>query len=412
MNANLINLKQIYRGSELLAVLEKYSASKVETNILKATPVTAEPITTITALSATLGSQNLVIDSLHKFALTYDGQTVNSESYTVNTMDGTVTFNEGVTFDLTGEHTLTAAYAHINASDNGAFYTVTDVINLIKNALADTSIIEDKIDDAVETINESLSTINGRVIKDRVKLFGNIVPAVGETPAVYTLDASVTPEILEKLDKTKSYAVYYEDNKPVMSETGGFVLYDLTTNTFAGIPSVIDLTTPNPDVLVYKPITNTITGAKIFPVGSFTFSTLPSDYLLDNDEFAAASYQYAIDKIVTDLAQDQTLLNSISTLINDTILIQIQTLTKTTVVKELVVVTVTDGTATFPIVNDPIVDTEKTIVVNGMTYPMATGVATFDAPTKTFTWVFKLSANGFDLEATDVVVVEYTYLKA
>jgi len=412
MNANLINLKQIFRGSELLEVLSKYSASKVETTILKATKVTAEPITTITTSSAILAFQTLVVDSLHKFTLTYDGETVDSELYTVAADTGTITFHEGVTFDLTGEHTLTVTYSYISATDNGAFYTLTEVIELIRTALADTSVIEDKIDDAVETINSSLSTINDRVIKDRVKLFGDIVPAVGETPIAYTFDASVTPEILGKMDKTKSYAVYYADNTPVMSETGGFVFYDLNTNTFTGTPSVIDLTTPNPEVLVYKPVTTTIVGAKIFPIGTFTFSTLPSDYLLDNDEFAAASYQAAIDKIVTDLAQDQTLLDSISALINDTILTQLNTLVKTTIVKELVVVTVTDGTATFPITHEPILDNEKTIIVNGLTYPMATEVATFDAPTKTFTWAFNSTANGFDLEVTDTVVVEYTYLKA
>ena len=171
--------------------------------------------------------------------------------------------------------------------------------------------VDDRIQAAKDDLQAKVDLINGKAIKDIVRLTGTFAVAGGTA----TLDQAVETAV-PGIDTSKPYGLYYSaTNKPVLGADGLQVKYDFATGQLVGVPSIADPADIDPtNGVSYIPVAADF-AFKVFPVGSFTFETLPVDYLLDNAELAAVSYDQAIDKIVTDLAQDQQLIDSIKALV-------------------------------------------------------------------------------------------------
>lgn len=187
-------------------------------------------------------------------------------------------------------------------------YNVDELLELLKTQVDD--IVgggEDGL--SLPELAEAIATINSKVVKDIVKVTAN-----------YTSSTVVLPENFDTLvpdaDAENLYPVYYEDNTPVLDGNGEQLTLNLKTQVFSGIPSVIDPSGKDPNNLTYVPITSDFS-FKFFPVGSFTFIDLPANALLDNQELQGIAYTKALDKIVTDLAQDQELIDAIKALVGE-----------------------------------------------------------------------------------------------
>ena len=158
-------------------------------------------------------------------------------------------------------------------------------------------------------LTQKIQDINETVIKDRVKVKGSLDPVTGLTFAAAELDA--VPAIMHEIGP---YVVYSLDNQPVVDANGENITYSFETMQLSGQPHTLDL--EQKEVMTYKPITEAV-AVKVFPVGSFTFETLPADYLLDNEELNLISYSQAIDEIVFRLGQNGDLIEHIKTLVGE-----------------------------------------------------------------------------------------------
>lgn len=168
--------------------------------------------------------------------------------------------------------------------------------------------IDYKIKAAKTDVDGKLNEILNKPVKDRVRIQGS------RTSGDIVIDGDYE-SLVPNIDKLTKYAVYTLDNMPLQKEDGTPLKYDFTTNAFDGTPSIADPADKNSgDGVNYLPIDGDFS-FKVFPIGTFTFATLPEDYLLDNDELTAANYQEAIDKIVVDLAQNAELIEAVKELV-------------------------------------------------------------------------------------------------
>lgn len=337
-NANyLINLKQIDRGKDLLHLLQYgLSSNKVTTDIIIPTKVTEESITQLTGGGAIqLANTGIVVDALHRMEIIADGDRVKQELYTVANDTGLITPVGDFAFEVDEPHSLLVTYHYVGV-DNTDKYTVTQIIELIKVALNDTSAFEDELSKLSEKVATEISSIKQKSIKDRVKLTLTVTTEKESVDSENIVSKPVvnnTPEqpILDKLDLDKEYLIFDVDNRPIVDINGLFITYNPQNKTLSGVVGklVVD---GEQDVPKYEPNLGEIQ-AKLFPIGTFTFEELPEDYLLDNDEFVASSYQLAIDQIITDLAKNQKLLETLSELISQELQTEIEDL-KTTIYGE------------------------------------------------------------------------------
>ena len=136
--------------------------------------------------------------------------------------------------------------------------------------------------------------------------------------------ATVVPSV----DTVGEYVLYYETNKPLMDGNGEALTYNFGNHLLSGVPSFADPSDGTPENGVdYIPVNEDAT-IKIFPVGEFTFNSLPEDYLLDNVELNTVVYAQAIDQLALDLSSDVTLIEHVTALVGtQTVQNQINTIT-------------------------------------------------------------------------------------
>ena len=197
--------------------------------------------------------------------------------------------------------TLSNRIAQINAELNGGTY--------INN-------------DSTVTIAQA-DSVKGKEINDVVRVIFNVASA-GSGAVTITADTANTAKLNAHLRSSQLLDAYTIDGTPLVSSTGTALKFDLDNRIFAGnaAPYILDIaktlvqdSDTNPDnfenlesdgsissaAAVYSPY---IGDFKVFPVGTWKFSELPSDAFLDNNELQMVAYDQALQQIILKLASD------------------------------------------------------------------------------------------------------------
>lgn len=211
--------------------------------------------------------------------------------------------------------------------ETGEEYSVNEMIETFKGTLdinfKDKGTLQEQISQAIidlreilesqlESTNVAIDTINNRIIKDRVKIKGTITKDLETGEWVQSIDEKFE-EIAGSVSLSHGpYVVYDINNKPLQGVDGGNIYYDFSGRQLSDVPHKIN--EENADVIEYLPIEELV-WFKVFPVGEFTFETLPSDYLLDNEELNLIAYSKAVDEIIFMLSQNGELVDHIKELV-------------------------------------------------------------------------------------------------
>lgn len=189
---------------------------------------------------------------------------------------------------------------------------------------------------SLSTLDTAIKALQDKTIKDVVKYTFSAAytaPATGTAASVddYAVNAStLTTTTVPGFDNTVALKVYNVDNTSVLDATGAQLTFTPSTGKFSGVPSVLDVSASKAKTdgtMVYAPLNKTFS-FKVFPVGTWKFSELPTDAMLDNDEMQLIAYDQAINKIVVELASDKDLMDSIKALVGTTaVQTQITTIT-------------------------------------------------------------------------------------
>ena len=163
---------------------------------------------------------------------------------------------------------------------------------------------------SLKSLKSAVDAINDRKVSDYVRLDLAVSNNV--------LDISTVAEKVPGLDTTKALPVYSTNGKILYDENGNQLTVNMTSGALSGTPSVIDEveTAKKTDgTRVYKAFSATT--LRIYPQGTWTFSSVPADAALDNDEMKLVTYQKALDDIVIELAKDKTLIANVQALIGE-----------------------------------------------------------------------------------------------
>jgi len=161
---------------------------------------------------------------------------------------------------------------------------------------------------SLTSLSLEVNALKDKKIRDAVRVNFNVASGAAVLPA--GLDDKVPG-----VDKSVPLPVYTEDNEPVWDEHGAQLTLDLTTGMFSGTPSVLDIDATTDGNNIYK--AGGDFAAKVFPVGEWTLSDLPSDALLDNDEIQLVAYSAALDNIVILMAKENSLVQTVRGLVGD-----------------------------------------------------------------------------------------------
>ena len=256
---------------------------------------------------------------------------------------------------------------------------IYDVNTLLTNLKSGLETISSGSGTSLTTLQTAIDNIKSKSIKDIVR----VTPTAAYADSKYTItlptgfDAS---KAVPSMDDTVALPVYNTDNSSVLDENGAQLTYSFKTNTFSGVPSVVDVAASAKKTdgsYVYKPLAAGFT-FKVFPTGSFTFDSLPADSLLDNEEFTLISYDKAINKLVVELAKDSDVINAVTEkvgtetvtnqikAITDVLAARITTLETNTVKKADIATTIrpatgAEGTAADTLASDDKVASEKAV---------------------------------------------------
>lgn len=147
----------------------------------------------------------------------------------------------------------------------------------------------------------------GRFVLDHIHTGDNIFTSdyeYNKTEETYPVIfvPSIPTNLMNVLDRSRTYNLYYENNLPILDENGNNLTYNFNTDTLSGIPSRRDESDDNIlDGITYVPLRGEDVPFKIFPQGSFLLTDLPDNYLLDNEEFNTIVYQSYVDEIMVRL---------------------------------------------------------------------------------------------------------------
>lgn len=167
-----------------------------------------------------------------------------------------------------------------------------------------------------QAIKDAVNAVKNKVIKDVVRIQVEAVySGEGESSYTVTLPEDFDTKV-PSANKENPIPVYELDNNSVIDENGEQITINLADGTLSGFPCEVDKEASAAGTTVYKKRTESFE-IKFFPVGTFTLDTLSEDYMLDNQELQLLSYDQAINKIITDLAQDQSLIDKISKLVGE-----------------------------------------------------------------------------------------------
>ena len=195
--------------------------------------------------------------------------------------------------------------------EDGGTYNADELLTKIQT---DITSLDSKTQEAIKT---AVDAIKNKVVKDVVRIQVEATYSAGDGEGSYSV---TLPEDFDtkvpSANKETPVSVYELDNTAVIDETGNQITINLTDGTLSGYPCEVDEAASAGGTTVYKKRTESF-DIKFFPVGTFTLDTLSEDYMLDNQELQLLSYDQAINKIITNLAQDQSLIDKISVLVGE-----------------------------------------------------------------------------------------------
>lgn len=195
--------------------------------------------------------------------------------------------------------------------EGGGTYNADELLTKIQT---DITSLDSKTQEAIKT---AVDAIKNKVVKDVVRIQVEATYSAGDGEGSYNVQL---PEDFDtkvpSANKETPVSVYELDNTAVIDETGAQITINLTDGTLSGYPCEVDEAASAGGTTVYKKRTESF-DIKFFPVGTFTLDTLSEDYMLDNQELQLLSYDQAINKIITNLAQDQSLIDKISALVGE-----------------------------------------------------------------------------------------------
>lgn len=154
----------------------------------------------------------------------------------------------------------------------------------------------------IETVKRHLDDFKGKKLKSMVRLELQIADGKAVIP---TDLATKIPEI-DLAIKLPACAL---DNTLIVDEKGTQLMVDLKTGELSGTPSVKDKDAAGEGKTVYKPLA--VTSFKVFPTGTWTLETVPTEDLLNKDEILALAYGSAVGKIIEGITTDKTVIESI-----------------------------------------------------------------------------------------------------
>ena len=194
---------------------------------------------------------------------------------------------------------------------DGGTYNADELLTKIQT---DITSLDSKTQEAIKT---AVDAIKNKVVKDVVRIQVEATYSAGDGEGSYSV---TLPEDFDtkvpSANKETPVSVYELDNTAVIDGTGNQITINLTDGTLSGYPCEVDEAASAGGTTVYKKRTESF-DIKFFPVGTFTLDTLSEDYMLDNQELQLLSYDQAINKIITNLAQDQSLIDKISALVGE-----------------------------------------------------------------------------------------------
>lgn len=195
--------------------------------------------------------------------------------------------------------------------EDGGTYNADELLTKIQT---DITSLDSKTQQAIK---DAVDAVKNKVVKDVVRIQVEATYSAGDGEGSYNVQL---PEDFDtkvpSANKGTPVPVYELDNTAVIDETGNQITINLTDGTLSGYPCEVDEAASTGGTTVYKKRTESF-DIKFFPVGTFTLDTLSEDYMLDNQELQLLSYDQAINKIITDLAQDQSLIDKISKLVGE-----------------------------------------------------------------------------------------------
>lgn len=195
--------------------------------------------------------------------------------------------------------------------EDGGTYNADELLTKIQT---DITSLDSKTQQAIK---DAVDAVKNKVVKDVVRIQVEATYSAGDGEGSYSV---TLPEDFDtkvpSANKETPVSVYELDNTAVIDETGNQITINLTDGTLSGYPCEVDEAASAGGTTVYKKRTESF-AIKFFPVGTFTLDTLSEDYMLDNQELQLLSYDQAINKIITNLAQDQSLIDKISALVGE-----------------------------------------------------------------------------------------------
>lgn len=195
--------------------------------------------------------------------------------------------------------------------EDGGTYNADELLTKIQT---DITSLDSKTQQAIK---DAVDAVKNKVVKDVVRIQVEATYSAGDGEGSYNVQL---PEDFDtkvpSANKETPVPVYELDNTAVIDETGNQITINLTDGTLSGYPCEVDEAASAGGTTVYKKRTESF-DIKFFPVGTFTLDTLSEDYMLDNQELQLLSYDQAINKIITNLAQDQSLIDKISKLVGE-----------------------------------------------------------------------------------------------
>jgi len=164
---------------------------------------------------------------------------------------------------------------------------------------------------SLASLAAAIEALKDKKLKDMVRVEFPVASGVATLPESFDT-------LVPGCDKTKALPVYTADNEVVFNEKGEQLTIVPETGVMNGVPSVVDADASakaEDGKAVYKAMGDF--QAKIFPVGEWKLSELPTEALLDNNEMQLVAYKTALDKLVIDLTRDENLIAQVKELVGE-----------------------------------------------------------------------------------------------
>lgn len=206
---------------------------------------------------------------------------------------------------------LTKVAKVVGEGEEAANYNVEELLAELKSKIDAISGNGEGDGTSLASLQAAIDALKDKKLKDMVRVEIPVVSGVATLPENFDT-------LVPVCNKTKALPVYTADNEVVFNEKGKQLTIVPETGAFNGVPSVIDAEASakaEDGQPVYKAMGDFT--AKIFPVGEWKLSELPTDALLDNNEMQLVAYKTALDKLVIDLTKDESLINSVKSLVGE-----------------------------------------------------------------------------------------------